>query len=178
MGHTEGLGSRVRLGHAGLLRPEEEAVHVCQLHRVVVCKALSWVILPSTSPHTQPAAADKLEIQYKPILVAEAKMLHFCSSDVCLMRPLPQILIFSIAADRKRVHDDISLAHIFPDKSCSEAALTSRCGGVRVRTIHEQTADAAAGEHLCRHAAHAAYAHHRHRLVPDALVVLDDAHAL
>lgn len=38
-GRTQRLGSRVRLGHARLLRPEEQAVHVGKLHRVVVCSA-------------------------------------------------------------------------------------------------------------------------------------------
>ena len=34
---TEGLCCGVRLGHAGLVGPEEQAVHVGQLHRVIVC---------------------------------------------------------------------------------------------------------------------------------------------
>ena len=35
---TEGLRGRVRLRHAGLVRPEEQAVHVGELNRVVVCR--------------------------------------------------------------------------------------------------------------------------------------------
>jgi len=34
---TEGLRRGVRLGHAGLVGSEEQAVHVGQLHRVVIC---------------------------------------------------------------------------------------------------------------------------------------------
>jgi len=43
---TEGLRRGVRLGHAGLVGPEEQAVHVGQLHHVVVCvrrEAATWV---------------------------------------------------------------------------------------------------------------------------------------
>jgi len=36
---TQGLCSSVRLGHAALFRAEEQAVHVGQLHLVVVCSA-------------------------------------------------------------------------------------------------------------------------------------------
>ena len=55
-----------------------------------------------------------------------------------------------------------------------------RCaaGAGVARTIHEQPPHAAAGEHLRRHAAHAAHTHHRHRGAADALVVLDNTHAL